>query len=73
MRNLKYHKVSFEENLEELLLPLIADEKTLEGLLKNPGVSQTNLVTFHISRFGVDERRMFKIGLCKRRCVNRLR
>ena len=37
MRNLKYHKVAFEENLEELLLPLIADEDKLQQLLNNPG------------------------------------
>jgi hypothetical protein len=37
MRNLKYHKVSFEENLEELLLPLIADEDKLQQLLDDPG------------------------------------
>jgi hypothetical protein len=37
MRNLKYHKVSFEENLEELLLPLIADEDKLHRLLNDPG------------------------------------
>ncbi|KAH6719115.1 hypothetical protein BKA61DRAFT_474089 [Leptodontidium sp. MPI-SDFR-AT-0119] len=37
MRNLKYHKVAFEENLEELLLPLIADESKLQELLKDPG------------------------------------
>ncbi|PVH87289.1 hypothetical protein DL98DRAFT_582001 [Cadophora sp. DSE1049] len=37
MRNLKYHKVAFEENLEELLLPLIADEMRLQELLKDPG------------------------------------
>jgi hypothetical protein len=37
MRNLKYHKVAFEENLEELLLPLIVDEDKLQQLLNNPG------------------------------------
>jgi hypothetical protein len=37
MRNLKYHKVAFEENLEELLLPLIADEDKLQQLLNDPG------------------------------------
>ncbi|KAL2067321.1 hypothetical protein VTL71DRAFT_1745 [Oculimacula yallundae] len=37
MRNLKYHKVAFEENLEELLLPLIADEMRLQELLRDPG------------------------------------
>jgi len=37
MRNLKYHKVAFEENLEELLLPLIADEDKLRQLLNDPG------------------------------------
>ncbi len=37
MRNLKYHKVAFEENLEELLLPLIADEAKLHRLLNDPG------------------------------------
>jgi hypothetical protein len=37
IRNLKYHKVAFEENLEELLLPLIADEDKLQQLLNNPG------------------------------------
>ncbi|KAI9050907.1 hypothetical protein LZ554_005021 [Drepanopeziza brunnea f. sp. 'monogermtubi'] len=37
MRNLKYHKVAFEENLEELLLPLIAEEERLQKLLKDPG------------------------------------
>ncbi|KAG4435672.1 hypothetical protein IFR05_008838 [Cadophora sp. M221] len=39
MRNLKYHRVAFEENLEELLLPLIADESKLQELLKDPGGS----------------------------------
>ena len=39
MRNLKYHKVAFEENLEELLLPLIADEQQLQRLLDDPGKS----------------------------------
>ncbi|KAE9376715.1 hypothetical protein N431DRAFT_453111 [Stipitochalara longipes BDJ] len=43
MRNLKYHKVSFEENLEELLLPLIADEERLQRLLKDPGKNNTIL------------------------------
>jgi hypothetical protein len=37
MRNLKYHKVAFEENLEELLLPLIADEDKLQQLLNDAG------------------------------------
>lgn len=37
MRNLKYHKLAFEENLEELLLPLVADEDKLQLLLKEPG------------------------------------
>ncbi|KAH7330211.1 hypothetical protein BKA65DRAFT_480368 [Rhexocercosporidium sp. MPI-PUGE-AT-0058] len=37
MRNLKYHRVAFEENLEELLLPLIADESRLHELLRDPG------------------------------------
>lgn len=37
MRNLKYHKLAFEENLEELLLPLIADDTRLQDLLKDPG------------------------------------
>jgi hypothetical protein len=37
MRNLKYHKAAFEENLEELLLPLIADEVKLHRLLNDPG------------------------------------
>lgn len=37
MRNLKYHKLAFEENLEELLLPLIADEEKLQRLLETPG------------------------------------
>lgn len=37
MRNLKYHKLAFEENLEELLLPLIADEDKLQLLLEEPG------------------------------------
>lgn len=37
MRHLKYHKLAFEENLEELLLPLIADEDKLQLLLKEPG------------------------------------
>ncbi|PMD14530.1 hypothetical protein NA56DRAFT_693937 [Hyaloscypha hepaticicola] len=40
MRNLKYHKVAFEENLEELLLPLIADEVKLHRLLNDPGGSE---------------------------------
>ena len=35
--NLNYHKVAFEENLEELLLPLIADEDKLKLLLECPG------------------------------------
>ncbi|KAH8587077.1 hypothetical protein B0O99DRAFT_557149 [Bisporella sp. PMI_857] len=35
--NLNYHKVAFEENLEELLLPLIADEEKLKHLLDCPG------------------------------------
>jgi hypothetical protein len=35
--NLNYHKVAFEENLEELLLPLIADEDKLQRLLNDPG------------------------------------
>lgn len=37
MRDLKYHKIAFEENLEELLLPLIADEETIQKLLSSPG------------------------------------
>jgi len=37
MRNLKYHKLAFEEALEELLLPLIANEDKLQLLLKEPG------------------------------------
>jgi hypothetical protein len=37
MRNLKYHQLAFEENLEELLLPLIADEDKLQLLLNEPG------------------------------------
>ncbi|RDL42220.1 uncharacterized protein BP5553_02199 [Venustampulla echinocandica] len=37
MRNLKYHKLAFEENLEELLLPLIADEEKLQLLINDPG------------------------------------
>ncbi|KUJ07975.1 uncharacterized protein LY89DRAFT_742271 [Mollisia scopiformis] len=37
MRNIKYHQIVFEENLEELLLPLIADEEKLQRLLQNPG------------------------------------
>jgi hypothetical protein len=36
MRDLKYHKTAFEENLEELLLPLIADDKTVQRLLDCP-------------------------------------
>lgn len=40
MRNLKYHKVAFEENLEELLLPLIADEDKMHRLLNDPGGSE---------------------------------
>jgi hypothetical protein len=39
IRNLKYYKVAFEENLEELLLPLIADEEKLHRLLNDPGKS----------------------------------
>ena len=35
--NLNYHKVAFEENLEELLLPLIVDEERLKRLLDCPG------------------------------------
>jgi hypothetical protein len=35
--NLNYHKVAFEENLEELLLPLIVDEDKLQRLLDDPG------------------------------------
>ena len=37
MRNLNYHKLAFEGNLEELLLPLIADEEQLQRLLEDPG------------------------------------
>lgn len=36
VRNLKYHKVAFEENLEKLLLPLIVDEDKLQRLLNDP-------------------------------------
>lgn len=39
LRLLKYHQLAFEENLEELLLALIADEKKLRVLLKDPGTS----------------------------------
>jgi hypothetical protein len=35
--NLNYHKVVFEENLEELLLPLIVDKDKLQRLLDDPG------------------------------------
>ena len=35
--DLNYHKLAFEENLEELLLPLIADEDKLQRLLDHPG------------------------------------
>jgi hypothetical protein len=36
MRNLKFHKLAFEEALEELLLPLIADEDTIRDMLEDP-------------------------------------
>lgn len=35
--DLKYHMTTFEENLEELLLPLIVDEERMKRLLENPG------------------------------------
>jgi hypothetical protein len=37
MRDLKFHKLNFENALEEFLLPLIADEKTLQAMLEKPG------------------------------------
>lgn len=37
MRHLNYHQLAFEENLEELLLPLIVDESKFQELPKEPG------------------------------------
>jgi hypothetical protein len=41
-QNLNYHKLAFEENLEELLLPLIADDDELKRLIECPGGDKWN-------------------------------
>lgn len=37
MHNLNFCRLAFEQNLEEFLLPLIADEDELQQLIADPG------------------------------------
>jgi hypothetical protein len=53
MRNLKYHQLCYEENMEELLLPLVADDETMLSLLKDPCKALSSVILNRTGAFGI--------------------